>query len=132
MDLQVQIKALKYLLRLMNGEIDKMPHAKYTPQKEKYYIRAANTAFFNRVPPASQGVPAEQVEALFRGLAGERGVNAHSLLLLRHGHVIAEGYWSPYRPDYTGVAVVEGSNRISCVFTSLVGHFEKDTLLGIH
>ena len=103
MDLQVQIKALKYLLRLMNGEIDKMPHAKYTPQKEKYYIRAANTAFFNRVPPASQGVPAEQVEALFRGLAGERGVNAHSLLLLRHGHVIAEGYWSPYRPDYAHI-----------------------------
>lgn len=92
MDLQVQIKALKYLLRLMNGEIDKMPHAKYTPQKEKYYIRSENTAFFSRVSPASQGVPAEQVEALFRGLAGERGVNAHSLLLLRHGNVIAEGY----------------------------------------
>jgi len=24
----------------------------------------------------------------------------HSFMLLRHGHVVAEGWWSPYRPEY--------------------------------
>ena len=27
------------------------------------------------------------------------GIEPHSIMLLRHGHVIAEGWWAPYRPE---------------------------------
>ena len=26
-------------------------------------------------------------------------VELHSLMILRHGRVLAEGWWAPYRPD---------------------------------
>ncbi|NUP46745.1 MAG: beta-lactamase family protein [Catenulispora sp.] len=33
------------------------------------------------------------------GRSGQSGTELHSLMLLRHGHVIAEGWWAPYTPD---------------------------------
>ena len=30
---------------------------------------------------------------------GAAGLELHSLMLLRHGHVVAEGWWAPYAPD---------------------------------
>lgn len=33
------------------------------------------------------------------GRSGQPGTELHSLMLLRHGQVIAEGWWAPYTPD---------------------------------
>ncbi|MCM4082171.1 hypothetical protein [Paractinoplanes hotanensis] len=41
--------------------------------------------------------------ALFDRL-DEQGVECHSLMVVRHGHVVAEGWWAPYsagRPHAT-------------------------------
>lgn len=29
----------------------------------------------------------------------ERSVECHSIMVVRHGHVVAEGWWAPYSPD---------------------------------
>jgi len=49
--------------------------------------------------PAEQGVDARGVLDLVETLEGLPDVEPHSLVLVRHGHVVAQGWWSPYTPD---------------------------------
>lgn len=48
-----------------------------------------------RSTPESQGVSSESIEALVNAM-NEREHGLHSLMVLRHGSVIAEGWWTPY------------------------------------
>lgn len=53
-----------------------------------------------RSTPADQGVDPTAVLALLESLQSHPGIEMHSLMLLRHGHVVAEGWWAPYQPDH--------------------------------
>lgn len=48
--------------------------------------------------PAAQGVDAEAVDRFVGALQAAPGVEPHSLMVLRHGHVVAAGWWWPYTP----------------------------------
>ena len=50
-----------------------------------------------RSAPAEQGVPARAICDFLDSL--DDGPELHSLMVLRHGHVIAEGWWHPYRRE---------------------------------
>jgi len=50
-----------------------------------------------RSTPEAQGIPTAAIHT-FLDAAAKADVGLHSLLLLRHGHVIAEGWWAPYAP----------------------------------
>jgi len=57
-----------------------------------------------RQPRLPRSVPEAQGVASFAVLTfveeADRTLDSlHSLMLLRHGHVVAEGWWSPYRPE---------------------------------
>ncbi|WP_299445225.1 serine hydrolase [uncultured Phycicoccus sp.] len=45
--------------------------------------------------PEEQGVPSPAVRALLARWEG-RGLEPHSVSIVRHGHVVAEGSWAPY------------------------------------
>jgi CubicO group peptidase (beta-lactamase class C family) len=49
--------------------------------------------------PADQGVDARGISAFVDALEAHPGIQPHSLMLLRHGAVIAEGWWAPFGPD---------------------------------
>ncbi len=50
-----------------------------------------------RSTPEAQGIAASAITAFLE--AAEQGeCGLHSFMLLRHGHVVAEGWWSPYAP----------------------------------
>jgi CubicO group peptidase (beta-lactamase class C family) len=49
--------------------------------------------------PSVQGVEPEGVQALIDELESTEGVEPHSLLILRHGYVVAAGWWHPYTPQ---------------------------------
>jgi CubicO group peptidase (beta-lactamase class C family) len=52
---------------------------------------------FPRSTPAAQGLSAAAILSFVE--RAEASIEAlHSLMLVRHGHVIAEGWWSPYGP----------------------------------
>ena len=51
-----------------------------------------------RVTPESVGIHSEGILD-FIELAERRGLELHSMMLLRHGKVCAEGWWKPYNPD---------------------------------
>jgi CubicO group peptidase (beta-lactamase class C family) len=51
-----------------------------------------------RSSPEAQGIPSSALLAFVN--AGEAKIDAlHSFMVVRHGHVVAEGWWSPYRKD---------------------------------
>ncbi|NUR59444.1 MAG: serine hydrolase [Catenulispora sp.] len=52
-----------------------------------------------RSAPSAQGTDARGVVAFLDAIDGVGGIEPHSLILLRHGHVIAQGWWSPYTPE---------------------------------
>jgi CubicO group peptidase (beta-lactamase class C family) len=54
---------------------------------------------FPRSTPSSQGVDAVGVEALLEEMEAHPDVELHSLMLVRNGHVVTEGWWAPYGPD---------------------------------
>ena len=47
--------------------------------------------------PEEQGVDSRGVLALLEGVAAAK-LSLHSLMLVRHGRVIAQGWWAPYAP----------------------------------
>lgn len=58
-------------------------------------------AIINTLPrstPEAEGVSSEQI-LQFIGAAEHSKNELHSFMFLRHGKVIAEGWWNPYRPD---------------------------------
>ena len=52
-----------------------------------------------RSTPAEQGVDADGIDAFVKSLAPLPGVELHSLMVLRHGQVVAERWWRPYQPS---------------------------------
>lgn len=46
--------------------------------------------------PAAQGVDATRVHAFLDAVEAAPGLEPHSLMILRHGHLVASGWWAPY------------------------------------
>ncbi|GIF98255.1 serine hydrolase domain-containing protein [Catellatospora citrea] len=51
-----------------------------------------------RSTPAAAGVSSRAVAALLDRLEAQ-SVECHSIMVVRHGHVVAEGWWAPYSAD---------------------------------
>ncbi|TCL80260.1 CubicO group peptidase (beta-lactamase class C family) [Curtobacterium sp. PhB142] len=57
------------------------------------------TKTFPRTTPSALDIDARGVLAFVDALESTAGVEPHSLMLLRHGQVVAEGWWQPYAAD---------------------------------
>ena len=51
-----------------------------------------------RSAPEAQGISSQALLGFVNAL-DQQVHEMHSFMLLRHGQVIAEGWWSPYRPE---------------------------------
>jgi CubicO group peptidase (beta-lactamase class C family) len=49
--------------------------------------------------PAEQGVGANGIDAFIEAVAPVPDIELHSLMVVRHGHVVAERWWAPYRAE---------------------------------
>ena len=79
-----------------------------------------------RSAPAAQGVDASGVLAFLDAVQRSR-LDLHSLMLVRHGHVVAEGWWAPYRADRIHLLY-----SLSKTFTSTaIGMAQAEGLLSI-
>lgn len=59
---------------------------------------AATASRLSRSTPESQGVSAQGILDFLAAVEREK-FELHSLMILRHGQVVAEGWWDPYGPD---------------------------------
>jgi CubicO group peptidase (beta-lactamase class C family) len=57
------------------------------------------TADLPHSTPSAEGVSAAGVEAFLDAVEHSAQIELHSLIVLRHGRIIAEGWWSPYSAD---------------------------------
>lgn len=62
-------------------------------------IGAATPHNLPRNTPESQGVSSEVLNKLFDAMDASE-IEFHSVMVLRNGFVIGEGWWSPYAPQY--------------------------------
>ncbi|MYF69670.1 MAG: serine hydrolase [Proteobacteria bacterium] len=62
-------------------------------------IQAATAAELPRSTPEQQGISSAAVSDFVEALDTEIE-DVHGLMVLRHGHVVAEGWWAPYRPEF--------------------------------
>ncbi|WP_128429623.1 serine hydrolase domain-containing protein [Streptomyces cyaneus] len=91
--------------------------------------------------PAAQGVDASGVLAFLDALDTAPDIEPHSLMILRHGHLVASGWWAPYAPERphllysisksftataAGIAVGEGLIRLDDPVISYFPEFEAD------
>ena len=90
-----------------------------------------------RSAPEAQGVSSKAVLAFVE--AADRDIDSlHSFMLLRHGHVVAEGWWTPYAAatphalyslsksfTATAVGIAEAEGKLS-LDDSILGLFPKD------
>lgn len=60
--------------------------------------RAATAAQLPRSRPEAQGVSAQGILDFLAAVEREQ-MELHSLMVLRHGQVVAEGWWHPYGPE---------------------------------
>jgi CubicO group peptidase (beta-lactamase class C family) len=82
---------------------------------------------FPRASPESQGVSSQAIRA-FVAAANASGISWHSFMLVRHGQVVAEGWWKPFEPG-----LVHSLYSLSKSFTSTaIGLLVKEGALDIH
>ncbi len=61
-------------------------------------LLAQQSTTLPRSTPEAEGVSSAAISRFLNAAAGGK-TEFHSFMLLRHGKVIAEGWWNPYRPD---------------------------------
>jgi CubicO group peptidase (beta-lactamase class C family) len=54
-----------------------------------------------RSAAAAQQVDPAAVLAFVDAVEADPAIELHSLMVVRHGHVIAEGWWAPHTPERT-------------------------------
>lgn len=60
-----------------------------------------STSATNQLPrslPEQQGIPSSAIAAFLDTITANN-LELHSFMLLRHSHVVAEGWWAPYKPE---------------------------------
>lgn len=56
-------------------------------------------SYFPSCTPAEVGICPDGISAFLSDLT-RKGIELHSLMVIRHGRLCAEGYYAPYGPDY--------------------------------
>ncbi len=99
MDLAMQMRSIELLMKFLKHDLKNIPPYGYTLQKLAL-PEARDPKPLPRSTPEREGVPSRRVRRFFEAVSNEAdSIAAHGALLMRHGRVIAEGAWAPYRLD---------------------------------
>ncbi|HTN59873.1 MAG TPA: serine hydrolase, partial [Protaetiibacter sp.] len=79
-----------------------------------------STDALRRSTPSAEGIDAAGVEALLDAFEAHPHIRPHGMVLLRHGAIVAEGWWPPYRADR-----VQLLYSLSKSFTSTAAGFAR-------
>lgn len=97
MDLTMQMRSIELLVKFLKHDLKDIPSYGYRLQKPPVSASSAGEPF-PRATPESMGVQSAALLRLFHELdARVDTLSIHGAMLLRHGSVIAEGFWTPYR-----------------------------------
>ncbi len=106
---------------------------------------AGYTQSLERSTPEAVGISSDDILRLFEKAneAYDDGIELHSMMIVRHGKVVAEGWWSPYRADLKhtmyslsksfastaiGLAIDEGKLKLTDKVISFFPEYLPDTV----
>ncbi|MDR1644281.1 MAG: beta-lactamase family protein [Tannerellaceae bacterium] len=110
----------KHMVRLWIGMLVVSCFVSCVQEQEKEFT-------FQRTSPEKQGM---RTVGILRFLeeTQARGIDMHSLMILRHGKVITEGWWYPYKPQHRHIM-----HSVSKTFTSTaIGFAVEEKLLTVN
>lgn len=99
MDILSQMKTVDLMLKFLRGDMRKITPYPFVPQKKESFPESG----FGNLPfstPEEQGISSAYIRQFFEELDACVEIDVHSVLLLRHGKVIAEGNFQPYTDAY--------------------------------
>ena len=99
MDLTMQMRGIELLVKFLKHDLKDIPSYGYRLQKPPVSASSVGEPF-PRATPESMGVQSAALLRLFHELdARVDTLSIHGAMILRHGSVIAEGFWAPYRAE---------------------------------
>ncbi|MDD3429114.1 MAG: serine hydrolase [Oscillospiraceae bacterium] len=99
MELKRQMRALDYFKNLIFSNENPPPFLT-SLEKKPACVPTVSTQPLPRSTPEQQGINSSLLTDFYTQLCQNSVGNPHSCMVLRHGTVISEGYWKPYRADY--------------------------------
>ena len=81
----------------LSGDLDGVVTHRYSPEMCAHCPPDPSDKPLPRATPESMGVSSQAISAIYRELNQALELEPHGLMVMRHGHVITESHWSPYR-----------------------------------
>ncbi|MEA5059756.1 MAG: class C beta-lactamase-related serine hydrolase [Clostridia bacterium] len=99
MDITLQMRSLELLLKLIKHDMSGVPQYGY--RRQKFDLPAGSAIQpLPRCTPEEAGIASSVVERLYQSIDEQADkLGPHGVMLLRHGKVMGEGWWAPYRPE---------------------------------
>ncbi len=99
LDLLSQMKTVDLVIKFVRGDMRRITPYPFQPQKKKNTPKT-DLGGIPASTPEDEGIPSEYIEQFFEELAASPAIRPHSVMLLRHGKLIAQGSFKPYSPAY--------------------------------
>jgi len=98
MDLVIQKRSVEYLYNLIFRQGEITPLVPYEPQKHEMPAFVPDQPL-PAAPPESEGISSDYLRGFLDEVTKDPSINLHSLLILRHGRILAEANVFPYRRE---------------------------------
>ena len=92
-----QLAVIEMITNMILGKTDGVSKVDFTPQKIPFPENLPYEQAFLRATPESQGVSSEKLRHLLSNLSASPYTDMHHFLVLRHGNVICDCSFAPYR-----------------------------------
>ena len=96
MDFQLQLKRAGIMMRYLTHDLAGVGREHYYPKKLPYAEKPGFVPLM-RSTPEREGVTCAALERLIRKMDASPTVAPHGLIVMRHGKVVCEAHWAPYR-----------------------------------
>lgn len=94
-----QLAVIEMITNMILGKTDGISKVDFTPQKIPFPEELPYEQSFPRATPESQGIPSGKLIHLLSNLAESPDTDMHHFLVLRHGNIICDCSFAPYRHD---------------------------------
>ena len=92
-----QLAVIEMITNMILGKTDGVSKVDFTPQKIPFPENLPYEQAFPRATPESQGVSSEKLVHLLSNLSASPYTDMHHFFVLRHGNVICDCSFAPYR-----------------------------------